>query len=337
MREPTDFALHLHRFFTEHLTKNRKLSKNTVASYRDCFKLLLVFFKEKREVTPDKLTLSRIDSDTIIAYLDWLQDERKCSDSTRNSRLAALHSFFSYLQAKDPIEMIRYQRIMSIPIKKSQRPIIKHLTLEQVKNLLAQPDSRTRKGRRDLVLLSVLYDTASRVQEICDMRVRDICLEYPSQITITGKGNKTRITPIIGNTVTLLKAYIKENHMDNNSHLDHPLFFNQRKEALTRSGITHILNKYFIKLQDNTLVKISPHILRHSKAVHLLQSGVSLEVIREILGHVSIQTTEIYAKMDIDTKRKALEQAYNPDTLPQIEEDVNWWDNPDLMMFLGNL
>lgn len=105
MREPTDFALHLHRFFTEHLTKNRKLSKNTVASYRDCFKLLLVFFKEKREVTPDKLTLSRIDSDTIIAYLDWLQDERKCSDSTRNSRLAALHSFFSYLQAKDPIEM----------------------------------------------------------------------------------------------------------------------------------------------------------------------------------------------------------------------------------------
>lgn len=337
MREPTDFALHLHHFFTEYMKINRKLSKNTITSYRDCFRLLVIFFKENMGITPEKLTLAKIDSHAITTYLNWLQNERNCSDSTRNSRLAAIHAFFSYLQAKDPIEMLQYQRIMSIPIKKTQRPFIKHLSLEQVKNLLAQPDGKTRKGRRDLVLLSVLYDTASRVQEICDMRVRDISLEYPSQITITGKGNKTRITPIIGNTVTLLKVYIKENHLDNIRCLDHPLFFNQRRDALTRSGVTHILNKYFRKLNDDTNVKISPHILRHSKAVHLLQSGVSLEVIREILGHVSIQTTEIYAKMDIDTKRKALEQAYNPDTLPQVEEDGNWWDNPDLMELLQNL
>ena len=335
MRKVTDFANYLSRFFSEYLAGIRNLSKNTIMAYRDTYRLLLLFCQEVCGIKPEKLTIAMIEPKVVTQYLDWLQTKRKCSVSTRNQRLAAIHAFFRYLQAQEPEYMFLCQKILQVPFKKSSKTIIPHLTPEQTTLLLKQPNVQTKNGRRDVTLLSVLYDTGARVQEICDLRVRDVRLEHPALVTLTGKGNKSRHVPLVGNTVNLLKTYMQENSMLLNGKQDMPLFYNQRHTALTRSGITHILQKYVAELQDMDIPrKVSPHMLRHSKALHLLKAGVNLLLIRDILGHASIQTTEIYARVDMETKRKVLESVYadiTPENLPDWNQDKN------LLDFLENL
>lgn len=184
-------------------------------------------------------------------------------------------------------------------------------------------------------MLSVLYDTGARVQEICDLRVRDARLESPALITLTGKGCKSRQVPLLGNTVNLLRNYMEEHGLYRNGKQDMPLFYNQRYAALTRGGITHILQKYADKIKCLDIPpRITPHILRHSKAVHLLQAGINIILIRDILGHVSVQTTEMYARVDMETKRRALENSYSnmtPGDMPDWNQDEN------LLDFLENL
>ena len=214
--------------------------------------------------------------------------------------------------------------------------MIQHLATEQVTFLLKQPDMQTPSGRRDVTLLSLLYDTGARVQEICDLRVRDVRLEHPALVTLTGKGRKTRHVPLLTNTANLLKAYMLENNMFQNGKQDMPLFHNQRRNALTRRGISHILKKYTVNQQnaDTPPKTVTPHMLRHSKAMHLLKAGVNIVYIRDILGHASIQTTEMYARVDMETKRKVLENAYpsiTPENLPEWNKDKN------LLDFLKNL
>lgn len=335
MKKITDLAQHLTGFFTEYLSGIRNLSKNTIRAYRDTFRLLLVFYSEIYAIPPEKLVIKKMDDKTIILYLDWLQKERNCTNSTRNQRLAAIHTFFRYLQLQDPELLLLCQKILLIPFKKAPKITIKHLTAEHTKLLLAQPDVSTASGKRDMVLLSVLYDTGARVQEICDLRVRDIRLEPPALVILTGKGCKTRHVPLLGNTINLLRNYMEVHDLLKNGKQDKPLFFNQRHVALTRAGITHILQKYADKLKcQGVSLKITPHILRHSKAMHLLQAGINIIYIRDILGHVSIQTTEMYARVDLETKRKALENAYSdmtPENLP------NWNQDKNLLDFLENL
>jgi site-specific recombinase XerD len=204
-----------------------------------------------------------------------------------------------------------------------------------MKLLLQQPDYTTIKGRRDLALLSLLYDTGARVQEIIDLTPSMLRLDTPPVIKIIGKGNRARIVPMLDAQTGHLKNYILENRLDTASANMYPLFFNSRKEKLTRAGIHYIVQKYFKKaLEENKMLlpeKISCHSLRHSKAMHLLQAGVNLVYIRDILGHVSVQTTEIYARADSKQKRKALEKAYvnvNPN------ETAKWTKNESLMMWL---
>jgi site-specific recombinase XerD len=335
MKKVTDFANYLKLFFTVYLAGIRNLSKNTVSSYRDTFRFLLLFFNAIRGIKPEKLTIAMIEPALVIRYLDWLQTERKNSISTRNLRLAAIHAFFRYLQVQEPEHLFLCQKILQIPLKKCSGTIIQHLTTEQTTLLLKKPNLQKKSGRRDVTLLSVLYDTGARVQEICDLRVRDVRLEHPALISLTGKGRKSRYVPILGNTVNLLKAYMQENNMLQNGKQDMPLFYNQQHAALTRGGITYILQKYTTKMQDTGIpLKATPHIMRHSKAVHLLKSGVNLILIRDILGHASVQTTEMYAKIDMDTKRKTLENVYSditPEKLPDWNQDQN------LMDFLDNL
>jgi len=337
MKKVTDFAHYLTRFFSEYLSGIRNLSRNTIMAYRDAFRLLLTFCNEVHGIPPEKLTIKKINDKTIIQYLDWLQKGRGCTISTRNQRLAAIHTFFRYLQIQDVEKLLLCQRILQIPFKKASKTIIRYLTQEQTKLLLEQPDLQTRNGRRDMVLLSLLYDTGARVQEICDLRVRDVRLERPALITLTGKGCKSRYVPLLGNTVNLLQTYMKEHRLLRNGKLDMPLFHNQRHVALTRGGISHILqkhiNKAVLKCSDMPL-KATPHILRHSKATHLLQAGINLVLIRDILGHVSIQTTEKYARVDMETKRRVLENAYSkiaPEDMPDWNSDEN------LLDFLENL
>lgn len=335
MKNITDLARYLTSFFTEYLSGIRNLSKNTIRAYRDTFRLLLVFYREVYAIPPEKLVIKKMNDKTIIQYLDWLQKERKCTNSTRNQRLAAIHTFFRYLQLQNPENLLLCQKILLIPFKKAQKTIIQHLTTDQTKRLLEQPDVQKRGGRRDMVLLSVLYDTGARVQEICDLRVRDVRLESPALITLTGKGCKTRQVPLLGNTVNLLQNYMEEHGLHRNGKQDMPLFYNQRYAALTRGGITHILQKYTDKIKCPDIPsKITPHILRHSKAVHLLQAGINIILIRDILGHVSVQTTEMYARVDMETKRKVLENSYSnmtPGDMPDWNQDEN------LLDFLENL
>jgi len=222
----TDFAVLLHRFLTSHLAGLRGCSPNTIASYRDTFKLLIAWFRDCRSIPPDKLTLDRIDADAITAFLAWLEAERHNSISTRNQRLAAVSSFFRWLQSQDPTRMAGCQNILAVPAKRKAQPSVNHLTIEQTRRLLAQPDRSTRRGRRDATLLATLYDTAARVQETADLRVRDIRLKDLAMVALTGKGRKTRHVPIDANTAALLAAYLTERQLDSPGHDHRPVFFN---------------------------------------------------------------------------------------------------------------
>ena len=259
----TDFAVFLHRFLTTHLAGLRGCSPHTVASYRDTFKLLIVFFRDQRSVPPEKLTLALIDAGAIAGFLDWLEASRRNSASTRNQRLAAISSFSRWMQSQDPTRMACYQDILAIPAKRAPQPAVNHLTVEQTRRLLAQPDRSTRQGRRDATLLAALYDTGARVGELADLTVRDIRLDPPALVALTGKGRKTRHVPITDNTVTLLRAYLAEHGLDRAGREDHPLFFNQHRGKLSRGGIAWLIGKYQTKTGDPTLINadISPHTL----------------------------------------------------------------------------
>jgi len=272
---------------------------------------------------------------SVVEFLDWLQSERKCSDSTRNMRLAALHSFFKYVQYQNPDNLYEYQDIMSIKVKKARKKPLNYLTVEGIKLLLEQPDITTKRGRRDLTLLSLMYDTGARVQEMTDLTPSVIHLDKPNSIQITGKGNKTRIVPLLEEQVKILRNYLTEFDLLKPQTRSYPLFFNSRHEKLTRAGITHILLKYADKARKRTpkLIpeKLSCHTLRSSKAMHLLQAGVNLVYIRDILGHASVQTTEIYARADSKLKREAIEKAY-VDVAPK--EEPFWEYNENLLSWL---
>ena len=332
----TDFAVLLHRFLTSHLAGLRGCSPHTIASYRDTFKLLIAWFRDCRSIPPDKLTLERIDADAITAFLDWLEAERHNSISTRNQRLAAVSSFFRWLQSQDPARMAGCQDILAVPAKRKAQPSVNHLTIEQTRRLLAQPDRSTRRGRRDATLLATLYDTAARVQEFADLTVRDIRPQPPALAVLTGKGRKTRHVPLGDNTAALLNAYLTEHGLDQPGHDDHPLFTNQHRNKLSRGGIAWIIGKYQARAGDPALAgaDLSPHVLRHSKAMHLYEAGVPLPYIRDILGHVDLSTTEIYARASTEAKRKALEAAYTEIVTDDLPE---WNQNPGLLNWLASL
>lgn len=332
----TDFAVCLRRFLTSHLAGLRGCSPSTVASYRDAFKLLIIYFRDERSTPPSKLTLDHVEATAITGFLDWLQTSRGNSASTRNQRLAAISSFSAWMQTQDPARMAAYQDIIAIPAKKQIQPDLHHLTVEQTRRLLAQPDRSTRRGRRDATLLATLYDTAARVQELADLTVRDIRLQAPALAALTGKGRKTRHVPLMSNTTAMLTAYLAEQHLDRPGHDDHPVFFNQHGTKLSRGGIAWIIDKYHARTGDPQLTDaaVSPHMLRHSRAMHLYESGVPLPYIRDILGHVDLSTTEIYARASTEAKRKALEAAY-----PNIPDDdlPEWNHDPGLLDWLANL
>lgn len=332
---PTDFAKHISDFITKYLPNERGASHNTIAAYRDTFVLLLSFIEKHRKVKLEKLTLDYITKETVVAFLDWMQSERKCSNSTRNLRLAAIHSFYRYLQYQRLDNLYECQRILSIRSKKTAKDSITYLSVEGIRLLLRQPDTTTRKGRRNLALLSLMYDTGARVQEIIDLTPSMLRLDKPATIKIIGKGNKSRLIPMLETQTIHLKNYLKEYGMDRPVARLHPLFSNNRKEKLTRAGITYIVQKYVgMARKDNEPVippNVTCHSFRHSKAMHLLQAGVNLVYIRDVLGHVSVQTTEIYARADSKQKRIALEKAYeniNPDEKPL------WVDNESLISWL---
>ncbi len=335
--KPTDFAKALSQYFAVHLPGQRNVSANTIKSYRDTFKLFLLYCKHSCNISIERLCLRHIDKTIVLGFLTWLEKDRNNSVSTRNQRLACIHGFYRYMQYEDPISILAHQKILSIPMKKMQKPTVFHLPPDAVKLILAQPDPLKTGGRRDLTLLSVLYDTGARVQELVDLTVRDIRLDSPPILTLTGKGRKKRQVPILLNTQALLKQYMDEVFSTQQSLQDHPLFFNRQRRKMTRAGISYILDKYVDQARTKSSIipsKVTPHCMRHSKAMILLQSGVNLIYIRDFLGHVDIATTEIYARADTELKRIALEKAY-PEIVPT--NLPNWQKDETLLTWLTSL
>jgi site-specific recombinase XerD len=290
---------------------------------------------DEKGIPADKLMLKHVDKEKVMHFLDWIEEKRLCCTATRNVRLAALHSFFQYLQYQVPENLLEWQRILSIPAKKTEKTSISYLSLEGIRLLLEEPDCSTRKGRRDLALLSLMYDSGARVQEIIDLTPSMVRLDIPCTVKLIGKGNKSRIVPLLDVQVKFLKTYMSEHKLLEPYANMYPLFSNSRKEKLTRAGVNYILAKYaqHARKKNPSLVpkKLTCHCLRHSKAMHLLQSGVNLVYIRDILGHTSIQVTEVYARTDSRQKREAIEKAYTDVTPKEIP---SWLANDDLLEWL---
>jgi len=335
--KPTDLSVHVTNFLTHYLAAQRNLSPNTIKAYRDVFTLLLRFCRDVRGIALERLSLAQIDAALVEAFLDHLRHDRHASIRTQNHRLAALHAFFRYVQSEVPERLLQSQQILAIPLRRYPRQSVGYLSKELLAQILAQPDLHTPSGRRDAVLLSVLYDTGARVQELIDLNAGDVRLDTPPQVRLMGKGRKMRAVPLMDATVDILRDHRRENGLDRPEHADQPLFQNRHGGRLTRTGVRYLLQKYVGAVRRDHpgfTQPVSPHSLRHTKGMHLLQSGVPLEIIRDFLGHVDVKTTEIYARANLEMKRKALEKVADISPLPKIP---SWKQNKTLLEWLHSL
>ena len=335
--KPTDFSVHMTGFLTHDLAAQRNLSPNTVRAYRDVFTLLLRFCRDQRGIALERLSLRHIDVPLVEAFLDHLEGDRQATVRTLNHRLAALHSFFRYVQSEVPDHLLQCQRILAIPLRRQRRAMVGYLSKEDLARLLAQPDLRRRAGRRDAVLLSVLYDTGARVQELIDLTAGDVRLEPPAQIRLFGKGRKMRAVPLMDATSRILGDHLRENGLQRPEKSEEPVFQNRQGGRLSRWGVRYILDKHVRAARDAFPAftqPVSPHTLRHTKGMHLLQAGVSLEIIRDFLGHENVTTTQIYARANLEMKRKALAKVADSAGFPEVP---SWQRDRNLLDWLHSL
>lgn len=306
-----DFSFYLTNFFNNFLPKHKNVSRNTILLYRDCFVLFLKFCDTERNINIDTISFDDISRELILSFLSWLETNRNCSISTRNQRLAALKSFCKYVQFEEPKYFELCSNIRNIEPKKHKKASMNYISSDGIKILLKQPNMHFKDEFRDLAMISFLYDSGARVQELIDLNVSNLYLENNPKVYITGKGDKTRIVPLNKEMAKILKLYVSKFNLHNTDIL----FTNKYGKRLTRKGVNYVLNKYIerakIEYPEHFNFKISPHCLRHSKAMHLLEAGVNLIYIRDFLGHASVSTTEVYAKANPEIRRKQLEAASN--------------------------
>jgi site-specific recombinase XerD len=335
-----DFGKALQSYFNDYLVKERGVSMHTIKSYSETFATFLDFMKSRKKTNAERVQFCQLDKDCICAFLNWLEDERGCKPQTRNQRYAAIKSFFGYMIYYDPTHMAQWQSVRSIQPKKAPRETLKYLSVDGVNLFLAQIRGSTIRGRRDLALVSLLYYSGMRVQELADLTPSSVRGGKPYMVEVHGKGDKRRLVAINETMMEMLVMYMKENKLDVPSKNMYPLFSNSRGEKLTSAGITHILKKYaaLAHKENPSLVsdRLTPHWLRHSRAEHLLQGGVNLVVIRDLLGHVSLQTTEIYARINSKAKEDALKKANEQIGLDE-PEIKSWEKSSKLRSYLKSL
>ena len=320
-----DFSFYLSNFLGKYLNVERNMSLHTIRSYRKTFQLLIDYLVNIKKFKLKDITFNKVTREIIIDFLNYLEDEKKNSIKTRNQRLASIKSFYQYCAIDEIDNIDNIRRILSIKSKKEIKKIMTYLTEEELKILFDSIDTTTKIGRRDLTVLTLLYDTAARASEIIDLKLDDIHLEE-KYIILTGKGNKQRIVSIMEQTKKLLISYIKENNVMNG------YLFKKSNNSNCKMNSNFIMD---IVLKYNKILnkKISPHIFRHTRAVHLLDKGVNPVYIQELLGHSSINTTMEYAKVIEKSKFDAIEKAS-----PQINNDLpDWNDDIDLLSQLLNL
>jgi len=330
-------------FFVTYLPDTKGLSNNTIISYQYAFQLLFEYLGSEKGLAPEKVTFESLMGETIPEFLIWLEKNRECSPSTRNQRRAAIASFAKYAAKKNHIEALPFYVVISrIPQKKMPKvPDIKYFTKEEITKLLSLPNTKTRLGKRDAVLLSVLYASGARAQELCDLTVNDIQYGNETTIKLIGKGRKPRIVTIPDNCASLLKGYLNYRNLSMNNSNDRLkyVFFSQAHEKMTISCVEEIVKKYVLlaKGQYPELYRrssYSPHSFRHSIAVHMLECGESLVVIKAFLGHASISTTVQYASVTPELANKYLRERGKP-----IESiDIGDHRNPRVALpFLKNI
>lgn len=312
MNTRNKFSILVQNYFYKNLINQRRVSERTVKSYRDAFCLLFKFTSEQLGKKASELCLSDIDADLVVKFLDYLEVVRKNTVSSRNARLAAIRSFLHYAAYQEPSELPNIQRVLAIPIKRHDHKLVGFLSREEMTAILDSIDKRTWSGQRDHVLLTTLYNTGARVSEIIAVKRSEVEVNNNGVIYLHGKGRKDRSIPLWKSTKILIRAWLAKINKD----LQSPLFPNRFGNAMTRSGVNDriksIIKKAAVKCQSLKVKKISPHVIRHTTAMHLLQSGVDLTVIALWLGHESIATTHRYMEADLKMKERVLASLQDP-------------------------
>jgi site-specific recombinase XerD len=322
----------IRRFLLEHLVTERNLARNTQASYRDTLTLLLPFISEHARRAIDRMAVEDVTPAIVRQFLDHLERDRRCSGVTRNQRLATIHSLARFIGMRSPIHVAWCSEIRSIPFKKTAKTLIGYLEKTEIDALLKQPDRTTTMGTRDHAIMLFLYNSGARADEAARLTVGNLQLGTSPSVRILGKGNKLRTCPLWPGTSSLLSR------MTAGRDANEQVFSGRTGQPLTRFGI-HRLVTYNARLAAKTVPsltakRVSPHTIRHTTAVHLLRAGVDINTIRAWLGHVSLDTTHVYAEVDLEMKAKALASVDIADQaqLPQHETSL-----PSLMAFLHGL
>lgn len=314
---PNALGQSLVRFFHEYLPTLRGMSEHTIHGYRDAIVLFLRYLSEDSSRPVDRLDLCDINAEAVSRFLAFLQEKRGNSISTRNARLAALHTFSRFLSSSYPEHMVEWQRILALPFKRGARQApIEYLEADEIKAVLDKIDRSNEAGRRDYALFAVLFNTGARVQEILDLRRCDLRFQSPCHVRLKGKGGKIRCCPIWLRTARLLQDLPRvQSDVEDGDDL---LFRNRHGGQLTRFGVRYLLRKYVAAAAEDVdtlrTKRIHPHSLRHGTAVALLKAGFDFATISQWLGHSTLNTTMIYARADMDMKRRALAQVF-PDIL----------------------
>lgn len=326
----------IRRFLLEHVISERNLSRGTQRSYRDTLRLLIPFIARQVRKRIDELDVTHVSADSVLKFLAYLEGDRKCAISTRNQRLAAIHSLARFIAVHSPEHLAWSGTICAIPFKKCTQRSVSYLEKAEIDALLAAPNLRSAQGRRDHLLLLFLYNTGARADEAAQVLVRDLNLAHVptrdlSWVRIRGKGNKLRNCPLWPQTVNVVRPAI-----EGREPADH-LFLNRYSRPITRFGVYHLVKRYVARIRGGmpSLARkdVSPHTIRHSCATHLLRSGLDINTIRDWLGHVSVNTTNVYATVDLETKAKAIARCEPGAAIPA----KRWSEDKGLMAFLRNL
>jgi site-specific recombinase XerD len=332
MKTLANFASFLTRFFTQQLMQQANVSPHTIASYRDSFRLLLRFANIRLKKTPSKLSIEDLDAPLIHDFLKYLEKDRGITARSRNLRLTAIRSFFKFISYELPEHSAQIQRILAIPTKRCTHAQVNYLRRTEVEALLASPDRNDWSGRRDHAWILLAIQTGVRVSELTGLTRQDVSLETGAHIHVLGKGRKERCTPLTQEAVSVLKAWMKEIA----SNDEQVLFPGQHDGRLSSDGIQYLLKKHLIiacqncpSLQDK---RVSPHVLRHTCAMELLQAGIDTSVIALWLGHESVETTQVYLHADLAMKEKIMSKIQ-----PHDEHPARYQPDDGLLAFLKSL
>ena len=324
----TAVAATVQAFFTDRLMSQRQASQHTIAAYRDAIRMLLQFASGSTAKPLSRLDFADLDATTVAAFLDHLERERANSIRSRNARLAAIHSLFTFAALHHPEHNNDIARVLAIPAKRTDHTIVEFLTDDEVDELLNQPDRGTRTGRRDHTMLHLAVQTGLRASELTTLHCRDIHLGTGPHVSCLGKGRKRRVTPLTTDTVDRLRTWMAERK----GTPDDVLFTTNRDTALSHDALAQRLALYVTRCPRLTGRTITPHVLRHTAAMRLLHAGVDITVIALWLGHETVATTQIYLRADLELKQRALDR-----TTPQGTQPGRYKPSDQLLAFLEAL